>query len=162
MYLVEIQKKMLDITGKKVSVETIRSDLRTRLGLSLVQTRRVDPRQSAEDRAAYIAYIAGVPVEYLVFIDESGVTAKDTYRDKSWTPKGTQTKREVRIRDSEHLTLLPAVTEAGMIAGTVYKGAVERVHVEMFLKRHLVSPFINLPSASLPKADKTWSLYSFR
>ncbi|KAG0139640.1 hypothetical protein CROQUDRAFT_54429, partial [Cronartium quercuum f. sp. fusiforme G11] len=38
MYLVEIQKKMLDITGKEVSVETIQNDLHTRLGLSLMQT----------------------------------------------------------------------------------------------------------------------------
>ncbi|KAG0143995.1 hypothetical protein CROQUDRAFT_48032 [Cronartium quercuum f. sp. fusiforme G11] len=79
----------------------------------------VDLQQSAKDRAAYITHITGVPVEYLVFMDESEVTAKDMYRDKSWMPKGTQTKHEVWVHESEHLTLLPAVTEAGMIAGTV-------------------------------------------
>ncbi|KAG0140531.1 hypothetical protein CROQUDRAFT_53111, partial [Cronartium quercuum f. sp. fusiforme G11] len=112
------------------------------LRLTLVQMQGVDPQQSAKDRAAYIAHIAGVPVEYLVFIDESGVTAKDTYRDKSWMPKGTQSKQEVWVHESKHLTFLPAVTEAGMLAGTVYKGAVERVHVEMFLKRNLL-PVMN-------------------
>ncbi|KAG0145705.1 hypothetical protein CROQUDRAFT_93565 [Cronartium quercuum f. sp. fusiforme G11] len=105
----------------------------------------VDLQQSAKDRAAYITCIAGVPVEYLVFIDESGVAAKDTYRDKSWMPKGTQSKQEVRVCESKHLTLLPAVTEAGMIAGTVYKGAVERVHVEMFLKRNLLPVMKKFP-----------------
>ncbi|KAG0151344.1 hypothetical protein CROQUDRAFT_36901, partial [Cronartium quercuum f. sp. fusiforme G11] len=44
--------------------------------------------------------------------------------------------------ESKHLMLLPAVTEAGMIAGTVYKVAVERVHIEIFLKRHLL-PVMN-------------------
>ncbi|KAG0145166.1 hypothetical protein CROQUDRAFT_94142 [Cronartium quercuum f. sp. fusiforme G11] len=31
----------------------------------------VDLQQSAEDRAAYISHIAGVPVEYLVFIGQN-------------------------------------------------------------------------------------------
>ncbi|KAG0148970.1 hypothetical protein CROQUDRAFT_24589, partial [Cronartium quercuum f. sp. fusiforme G11] len=47
------------------------------------------------------------------------------------------------------LTLLPVVNKAGMIAGKVYKGVVERVHVELFLKRHVVSPFISFPSSQL-------------
>ncbi|KAG0145575.1 hypothetical protein CROQUDRAFT_45600 [Cronartium quercuum f. sp. fusiforme G11] len=73
MYLVEIKKKMLDITGKEVSVETIRHDLHNCLRLTLVKPQGVDPQQSAEDRAAYITHIAGVQVEYLVFIGKFSV-----------------------------------------------------------------------------------------
>ncbi|KAG0145576.1 hypothetical protein CROQUDRAFT_30310, partial [Cronartium quercuum f. sp. fusiforme G11] len=39
-------------------------------------------------------------------------------------------------------TILPAVTEGGMIAAMTCKGSVERVHVEMFLKWDLL-PVMN-------------------
>ncbi|KAG0140372.1 hypothetical protein CROQUDRAFT_53356, partial [Cronartium quercuum f. sp. fusiforme G11] len=49
----------------------------------------------------------------------------------------------------KNLMLLPAVTEAGMISGTVYKGAVERVHVDIFLKRHLLPVMNHFPGHHL-------------
>lgn len=70
LFLEEIQKRMLDLTGKRVALSTIARDLHKRLGLSLLMSRRVHFLQSAENRAAYVARVAGIPAEYLVFIGE--------------------------------------------------------------------------------------------
>lgn len=161
LFLDEVQRRMLDLTGKKAPLSVIHHDLHSRLGLTLLKTRRVHPLQSDTDRAAYISRVSGIPPEFLVFIgkhsvhhapsiylrhsdmsksslDESGVVGKDIFRKYSWAPKGARTAREVQMRDTDHWTILPAVYKGGMLAGVVHKGPVERLHVEMFLKRNLV------------------------
>lgn len=74
-----------------------------------------------------------------LLVDESGVVGRDSLRRKSWATKGTQSRRETDQTDKDHWTVLPAVCEHGMIAGVVIEGPVERVHVELFLARDLVS-----------------------
>lgn len=41
--------------------------------------------------------------------------------------------------DSDHWTILLAIHEGGMLAGVAHKGPFERIHIEMFLRRNLVS-----------------------
>lgn len=142
IFLDELQLKMENITGERVAKSTIWRELHKRLGLTLHKTCSVDPHQSAEDRAGYVAKIAGIPPECLVFIDASGIESKDTFRKCGLAKRGQQTQREVRSRERLRWTILPAVAECGMIAAMVFKGSVEHVHVEQFLKRNLL-PVMN-------------------
>ncbi|KAG0148682.1 hypothetical protein CROQUDRAFT_654512 [Cronartium quercuum f. sp. fusiforme G11] len=142
IFLDELQHKMENVTGDKVARSTIWRELHNRLGLTLHKTRAVDPRQSAEDRADYVARIAGIPPECLVFMDESGTESKDTFRKHSLAEHGQHTKQEVRCREGSRWTILPAVAECGVIAAMVLTGSVERVHIEQFLKRDLL-PVMN-------------------
>ncbi|KAG0147172.1 hypothetical protein CROQUDRAFT_485239 [Cronartium quercuum f. sp. fusiforme G11] len=110
--------------------------------LQLKMENITDPHQSAEDRADYVAKIAGIPPECLVFIDASSIEFKDTFQKHGLAKRGQQTKQEVRSQEGLRWTILPAVAECGMIAAMVFKGSVEHVHVEQFLKRDLL-PVMN-------------------
>ncbi|KAG0142814.1 hypothetical protein CROQUDRAFT_29866, partial [Cronartium quercuum f. sp. fusiforme G11] len=68
IFIDELQLKMENITGERVAKSTIWWELHMRLGLTLHKTRSVDPHQSAGDQADYVAKIAGIPPECLVFI----------------------------------------------------------------------------------------------
>lgn len=142
VYLDELQSKVLDLTGLTVSRATISRELRTRLGLSLMITRGVHPNQSPEARTEFMWQVAGIPPEFLVFIDESGVVGRDASRTRSWAKRGGTTVRQPRYTERSHWTLLPAVSQEGMIACTVIEGPVRRIDVELFL-RHELLPRMN-------------------
>ncbi|KAG0138963.1 hypothetical protein CROQUDRAFT_22792, partial [Cronartium quercuum f. sp. fusiforme G11] len=76
------------------------------------------------------------------YIDESGVKNMDVWRTRGWAKKGSVGACDLRNRENDHWTILPAVSEGGMIAAMMVKGPVEQVHVEMFLKRQLL-PVMN-------------------
>lgn len=59
--------------------------------------------------------------------DESGIDPKDTFRVKSRAEKGQRTTRFIRWRDQKRWSILPAVSEGGLLAASVMKGSVERV-----------------------------------
>ncbi|KAG0149209.1 hypothetical protein CROQUDRAFT_653759 [Cronartium quercuum f. sp. fusiforme G11] len=63
----------------------------------------------------------------------------DVWRTRGWEKRGSAGAHDLRNRENDHWTILPAVSEGGMIAAMTAKGPVERVHVEVFLKRQLVS-----------------------
>ncbi|KAG0145469.1 hypothetical protein CROQUDRAFT_45788, partial [Cronartium quercuum f. sp. fusiforme G11] len=68
IFIDELQLKMENITGEGVAKSTIWQELHKHLGLTLHKTHSVDPHQSAEDWVDYVAKIAGIPPECLVFI----------------------------------------------------------------------------------------------
>lgn len=146
LYLDEIQQRLNQITELDISRSTISRELKKRLGLSLLVTRGVHQKQSLAERVRFVRQTANIPAEYLVFIDESGVVGRDATRKKSWAPTGTRTVRQTRYQENDHYTILPAVCEQGMIAGTVIKGPVERVHVELFLARKLLPVMNSYPA----------------
>ncbi|KAG0139897.1 hypothetical protein CROQUDRAFT_100899 [Cronartium quercuum f. sp. fusiforme G11] len=79
IFIDELQLKMENITGERVAKSTIWQELHKHLGLTLDKTHSVDPHQSAEDWVDYVAKIAGILPECLVFINESGIESKDTF-----------------------------------------------------------------------------------
>ncbi|KAG0141701.1 hypothetical protein CROQUDRAFT_34486, partial [Cronartium quercuum f. sp. fusiforme G11] len=68
IFLDELQHKMENVTGEKVAGSTIWWELHIQLGLTLHKTCAVYPCQSAEYHADYMARIAGILPECLVFI----------------------------------------------------------------------------------------------
>ncbi|KAG0146410.1 hypothetical protein CROQUDRAFT_521020 [Cronartium quercuum f. sp. fusiforme G11] len=63
----------------------------------------------------------------------------DVWQTRGWEKKGSAGACDLRNRENDCWTILPAVSEGGMIAAITVKGPVEQIHVEMFLKRELVS-----------------------
>ncbi|KAG0152114.1 hypothetical protein CROQUDRAFT_35626 [Cronartium quercuum f. sp. fusiforme G11] len=68
IFLDKLQLKMENVTGERVAKSTIWWELHKCLGFTLHKTCSVDLCQSAEDWADYVARIAGIPPECLVFI----------------------------------------------------------------------------------------------
>lgn len=77
MYLDELQQQLELFGDIKVSQATISRELHKRLGLSLLVTWGVHKDQSAIDRAEFVMRVAGIPPEYLVFIDKCGILEPD-------------------------------------------------------------------------------------
>ena len=55
---------------------------------------RVTAEQSAEKRLKYVARIGKYSPEQLVFVDESSVDRRTTYRGRAWSIRGTRAQRK--------------------------------------------------------------------
>ncbi|KAG0139275.1 hypothetical protein CROQUDRAFT_700304, partial [Cronartium quercuum f. sp. fusiforme G11] len=139
MYLGKLQEKMFNLTGIWVTLSKITQILHQKLGLSLLVSQALDCRQCPVAQAAFVAAVHQIPADYLVFIDESGVKNMDVWQTRGWEKRGSAGACDLRNQENDHWTILPAVSEGGMIAAITEKGPVECVHVEVFLKRQLVS-----------------------
>lgn len=148
VYLDELQAEVFALTGLTVSRATISRELRNRLGLSLLITRAVHPNQSLEARTDFMWQVAGIPPEFLVFIDESGVVGRDAARTRSWAQRGGTTIRQPRHTERSRWTLLPAVSQEGMIACTVIEGPVRRIDVELYLRDDLLPRMNRYPAVN--------------
>ncbi|KIK72633.1 hypothetical protein PAXRUDRAFT_76928, partial [Paxillus rubicundulus Ve08.2h10] len=51
---------------------------------------RIAAERSVEKRADYVARITGYQPEQLVFVDESSVDHRTTYRGRAWSIRGTK------------------------------------------------------------------------
>lgn len=107
VYLDKLQAKVLDLTSLSELRATISRELRNRLGLSLLITQSVHPNQSLEARTEFMWQVAGIPPEFLVFIDESGVVGRDASRTCSWAKCGGTKICQPRHTERSHWTILP-------------------------------------------------------
>lgn len=72
------------------------------------QVSRVAAERSAQKRLEYVTRIGEYQAEQLVFVDESSVDRRTTYRGRAWSIRGTKAQRKaffVRGRRSVHLFL---------------------------------------------------------
>jgi hypothetical protein len=59
-----------------------------------LQVTRIAIERSAEKRSEYVARISGYRPEQLVFVDESSVDRRTSYRGSAWSFRGTQAQRK--------------------------------------------------------------------
>ena len=59
-----------------------------------IQVTRTAAERSAEKRLKYIDRISKYKAEQLVFVDESSVDRRTTYRGRAWSIRGTQAQRK--------------------------------------------------------------------
>jgi hypothetical protein len=62
--------------------------------ISFSQMTRVAAERLAEKRLQYIAEIGNYQAEQLVFVDESSVDRRTTYRGHAWSIRGTKAQRK--------------------------------------------------------------------
>jgi len=93
LYLDEL-KEILEIScGVSISRSTIWRTLR-RAGFTMKKLTRVAAERSAEKRLEYMARIGNYSPEQLVFVDESSVDRRTTYRGRAWSIRGTKAQRK--------------------------------------------------------------------
>jgi hypothetical protein len=61
---------------------------------SVLQLSRISIERSAEKRLEYNARISQYDAEQLVFVDESSVDRRTSYRGRAWSIRGTQAQRQ--------------------------------------------------------------------
>ena len=84
LYLDEIQNHIQVMTGTRHPLSTIQAELKFRLLMKKKTARMVNPNQCPDARANYIARVGNYPAEFLVFVDEAGVSLGTHSRDKAW------------------------------------------------------------------------------
>jgi hypothetical protein len=77
---------------KKVSTSTIYKDVNRDVSVS--QVSRIAVERSAQKRLDYFARISAYQAHQLVFVDESSVDRRMTYRGRAWSIRGTQAQRK--------------------------------------------------------------------
>ena len=78
-------------TMKKVSTVALFKLMESQLSL---QISRVAAEHSAEKRLEYIGRISAYEPRQLVFVDESSVNCRTTYRGRAWSIRGTKAQRK--------------------------------------------------------------------
>ncbi|KNF03100.1 hypothetical protein PSTG_03684 [Puccinia striiformis f. sp. tritici PST-78] len=142
LYLDEIQSFITAMTGTTHPLATISDELKNRLHLTKKKARTVNPAQCPMKRAGFITQIGPIPSNYLVFIDECGVSLSTHMRDKAWSRRGRRTKRLRRALGAPRISVLPAVSLCGMLAVMAHEGSMLRIDVEFFLEDVLI-PLMN-------------------
>ncbi|KAI7945327.1 hypothetical protein MJO29_011715 [Puccinia striiformis f. sp. tritici] len=165
LYLDEIQRHIEAMTGVIHLLNTISNKLKDRLFFTKKKARKVDPRQSSAQRAAYINQVGVYPSHFFVFMgefylsasssphpvshlswlhppDESGVSVETHTRDKAWALKGRRTDQLLRRTNSPRVSLMPAVSLDGLLGVIAQPGTMRRLDVEYVLEEVLL-PVMN-------------------
>ncbi|KAI7965747.1 hypothetical protein MJO29_001495 [Puccinia striiformis f. sp. tritici] len=138
LYLNEIQTHLEALTGERHPISTVHNEIKHRLNLTSKKARTVHPAQCPMARAGYMARMASIPSDHLVFIDECGVTVKTHSRDHAWAPKGRRTVRIPKPLASDRISVLPAVSTEGLLGMLVQQGNMNRMDLEFFLDEILL------------------------
>lgn len=70
------------------------SSTESKLTVSIAQVSRIAAERSAAKRLDYIARISTYQPDQLVFVDESSVDRRTTYRGRAWSIRGTKAQRK--------------------------------------------------------------------
>jgi len=85
---------------------------------------RVAAERSARKRLEYLARIGQYQAGQLVFVDESSVDHRTTYRGRAWSIKGTKAQRNAFFVRGQRFSVLPALSlRDGILHCSVVKGS---------------------------------------
>ncbi|KAI7934495.1 hypothetical protein MJO28_017010 [Puccinia striiformis f. sp. tritici] len=146
LYLDEIQTHLEALTGERHPISTVHNEIKHRLNLTSKKARTVHPAQCPMARAGYMARMASIPSDHLVFIDECGVSVKTHSHDHAWAPKGRRTVCIPKPLASDRISVLPAVSTEGLLGMLVQQGNMNRMDLDFFLDEILL-PNMNPYSA---------------
>jgi transposase len=123
LYLDEL-KEMLEVTcGVSVSRSTVWRTLR-RAGFTMKKITRVAAERSGQKRLEYIARIGKYSADQLVFVDESSVDRRTTYRGHAWSIRGTKAQRKAFFVRGRRYSVLPALSlREGIIHCEIVEGS---------------------------------------
>lgn len=123
LYLDELQEMLASSCGIQISRSTIWRTLR-RSGFTMKKITRVAAERSAQKRLEYIARIGKYQAEQLVFVDESSVDRRTTYRGRAWSIRGMKAQRKVFFVRGRRFSVLPALSlQDGILHCDVVEGS---------------------------------------
>lgn len=137
LYLDELQQQLLDARGVNVSLATISRTLH-RLHLSHKNTASPALEQNEMLRAVWQAAHGDIPLEYIVWIDESAVDDRTNQRRMGWAEVGRACVQRATFLRGQRYSVLPALTCDGIIALDLFEGSVTKERFLEFLHQQLV------------------------
>jgi len=109
LYLDELQEVLSQQCGKDVSKSTIWRAL-SKGGFTMKKITRMAAERSVELRREYAARISRYEGNQLVFVDESAVDRRTSYRGRAWSISGTQAQRKAFFNRGRRFSVLPAIS----------------------------------------------------
>ncbi|KAF5356734.1 hypothetical protein D9757_005211 [Collybiopsis confluens] len=144
LYLDEIQDMMWYNRSVDISISTLSRNLRE-MAMSHKKVSYQALQQSQLLRATWLAAYADIPMDYMVWLDESGIERNGHQRTNGWGVLGSAcTRRAIWLR-GERFSVLPALTKDGIVALEIFKGTVNREMFVDFLKEHLAPTLTPYP-----------------
>lgn len=123
LYLDELQEMLAQSCGVEVSCATVWRTLQ-RAGFTMKKITRVAAERSSQKRLEYLARIGQYDASQLVFVDESSVDRRTTYRGHAWSIRGTKAQRKAFFVRGRRFSVLPALSlDDGIIHCEVVEGS---------------------------------------
>jgi len=123
LYLDELQEVLSMECGQHVSKGTIWKTL-TRAGFTMKKITKEAAERSVEARRGYIERISKYEAHQLVFVDESAVDRRTSYRGRAWSISGTKAQRKAFFMRGRRFSVLPAISlHEGIIHCNIREGA---------------------------------------
>jgi len=109
LYLDELQEILSMECGQQVSRGTIWKTL-TRAGFTMKKITKVAAERSIAQRREYLERISKYEAHQLVFVDESAVDRRTSYRGRAWSYSGTKAQRKAFFMRGKRYSVLPALS----------------------------------------------------
>jgi len=123
LYLDELREILAQNCGVHVSLSSVWRTLRS-AGFTMKKITRVAAERSASKRLEYLARIGQYEARQLVFVDESSVDRRTTYRGRAWSIKGTKAQRKAFFVRGRRFSVLPALSlRDGILHCSVVEGS---------------------------------------
>jgi transposase len=137
LYLDEIQLRLKTAQHMEVSLATICHTL-YRQGWSRKVVSRAAMERDKLLRSGWIYEHADIPKHCFMWLDEAGVSDCDHRREEGWAPVGVAPVRSEPFGRDLRLTMLPVLTEEGIIAMDILDGGVTKERFIQFLNEQVV------------------------
>ncbi|POV98069.1 hypothetical protein PSHT_14235 [Puccinia striiformis] len=131
-------ERLYDSNGTLMGMTTLHENLVRNLNITLKKANTVNICKSPRQKFQYIARMANVPAEFLVFTDESAICLRDFLRTFARSKRGDGANRLIRDSNAKRFSLLPAISYCGLITLNVDEDNVNAVKFEQFLKWKLL------------------------
>ncbi|KAI7963684.1 hypothetical protein MJO29_004111 [Puccinia striiformis f. sp. tritici] len=160
LFLDKMRERLYDHGGTLVGINTLQQTLVEKLSITLKKPNTVNIRKNLPYKYRWIAKMANVPAEFLVFTgkscpsllffplsgpdrphifftsatDESGICSRDLLRSFSRSTRGEQASRYQLEMNAPRYSLIPAISYYGVLAMTVVDHTVRAQDFEHYLK----------------------------
>jgi len=137
VYLEELKLQLEHDTGCQVSLATIWRALR-KGGLTMKKLSPVAIEQSEAKRRHYLNRVAFYEPDQLIFVDESSVDRRTTYRGRAWSIRGTKAQRKAFFVRGKRYSVLPALSRSDAILHCeIVQGSFNSDLFKIFIERLL-------------------------
>lgn len=136
LYLDELQEQLYDTREVDVSIATIFRTL-ARSDLTQKQVAPAAAERDRELRSTWQAVNGDIPMDFIIWLDESSVDDLTNHRLSGWASLGRAcVKRQTFLR-GQRFSVLPALSTEGMIALEIFEGSVTKERFFRFIDEQI-------------------------
>lgn len=146
LFLDEMRERLYNTNGALISITGLHKVMVQKLMITLKRPNTVNIRKSLTAKFRWIAEMANVPAEFLVFTDESAICSHDLLHTFSRSRRGTTAVQYQRDANPPCFSLIPAISYYGVLKMTVTARTVKGRDFEHFLKWKLLPRMNRYPA----------------